>query len=357
MKIESIRTTPLLAPLSRALTNASGVIEKVPLVLIDVATSEGVTGRAYVLVYFPQLLKAINETVLGLGEMVKGMALAPRDINAEMHRRVRLLGAKNLTGMALAGIDMAVWDAFARARKLPLAEALGGTRRPMPTYNSLGLYTANTVLQVCEETLERGFAGMKIKTGFPTFAEDLAAVRAAKKRLGNHTALMIDFNQSLTRAEALARCRGLDDEGVLWFEEPVAADDHEGCAQIAAQVKTPIMIGENFQGPRDMANALRAKAADYVMPDAQQIQGVSGWLEAAALANEAGIEMSSHLFVEASAHLLCVTPTAHWLEYMDWTSLILREPYRIEKGMVCAPDRPGLGLDWDEDKVKRYRLG
>lgn len=356
MKIESVRTTPLLAPLSRPLTNASGVIEKVPLVLIDLVTSEGITGRAYVLVYFPALLKATNEAVLGLGEWIKGMPVVPREINTLLHARLRLLGVKNLSGIALSGIDMAVWDAYARAHKLPLAELLGAKRRPLPTYNSLGLYTAATVPQACEETLARGFAGMKIKTGHPTFADDLAAVREAKKRLGDKVELMIDFNQSLSRAEALARCRGLDDEGVTWFEEPILADDHFGCAQIAAQVNTPVMIGENFQGPHDMANALRANAADYVMPDAQQIHGVSGWLEAATLAHEAGIEMSSHLFVEASAHLLCATPTAHWLEYMDWASLILREPYAVENGMVCAPDRPGLGLEWDEEKIKRYRV-
>jgi len=281
MKIESIRTTPLLAPLSRPLTNASGIIEKVPLVLVDLVTDAGITGRAYVLVYFPQLLKGLNETVLGLGEMVKGMNVVPREINAALHRRTRLLGTKNLVGMALAGIDMAAWDAFARAQKLPLAELLGGTRRPLPTYNSLGLYNAKTIPQACEETLARGFAGMKVKTGWPNFADDLGAVREAKKRLGDKVALMIDFNQSLTRAEALARCRALDDEGLVWIEEPIAADDHIGCAQIAVEIKTPIQIGENFQGPFDMANALRANAADFVMPDPQMIQGVTGWLDAA----------------------------------------------------------------------------
>jgi mandelate racemase len=356
MKIESIRTTPLLAPLSRPLTNASGIIEKVPLVLVDLVTDAGITGRAYVLVYFPQLLKGLNETVLGLGEMVKGMNVVPREINAALHRRTRLLGTKNLVGMALAGIDMAAWDAFARAQKLPLAELLGGTRRPLPTYNSLGLYNAKTIPQACEETLARGFAGMKVKTGWPNFVDDLGAVREAKKRLGDKVALMIDFNQSLTRAEALARCRALDDEGLVWIEEPIAADDHIGCAQIAVEIKTPIQIGENFQGPFDMANALRANAADFVMPDPQMIQGVTGWLDAATLAHTAGLPMSSHCFVEPSAHLLCVTPTAHWLEYMDWVSPLIEEPYKLDNGMICAPNRPGLGLDWDEDKIKHIRL-
>jgi mandelate racemase len=142
--------------------------------------------------------------------------------------------------------------------------------------------------------------------------------------------------------------------GVCWIEEPVRADDFSGCSQIRKEVRTPIQAGENFMGPEQMAQALAAGACDFVMPDAQRIGGVTGWLRAAALAQGAGMEMSSHLFPEASCHLLAVTPTCHWLEYVDWANPILQEPVRVKNGCVTIPERAGLGMTWNEKAVKRY---
>jgi mandelate racemase len=167
---------------------------------------------------------------------------------------------------------------------------------------------------------------------------------------------MVDFNQALSVAEAIRRGRALDGEGIYWIEEPIRHDDYPGNAAVAAALATPVQLGENFSGPQAMAAAFSAKACDYVMPDLERIGGVSGWQQAAGLAAAAGIEMSSHLFPEISAHLLAAAPTAHWLEYVDWANPILREPIRIVDGAAIVPDRPGSGLEWDEDAVARYRI-
>lgn len=235
--------------------------------------------------------------------------------------------------------------------------AAGGAEpRPLRAYHSVGLYSAKEVVAIAEETLTEGFAGLKIKADFATFAEDLAAVRAAKRALGSSTALMIDYNQSLTRPEAMARCKALDDEGLEWIEEPVLADDLEGCARIAEAITTPIQIGENFHGPTEMRAAIAARASDLVMPDAQFIHGVTGWLEASALAHTAGLPMSSHTFVEASAQLLCATPTAHWIEVLDAAGGLRQACLQIEGGMLMPWDTPGIGLEWREDMVVRHRM-
>jgi len=136
----------------------------------------------------------------------------------------------------------------------------------------------------------------------------------------------------------------------------VRADDYAGNARIAREVHTPIQIGENFMGPEQMAQALAAQACDYCMPDAQRIGGVTGWMRAAALAQAAGMEMSSHLFPEASCHLLAVTPTCPWLEYMNWADAILQDPGRVVDGHAPIPERPGIGMQWDEKAVKKYAL-
>ncbi|MBX9963726.1 MAG: mandelate racemase [Burkholderiales bacterium] len=356
MKITAIRTTPVLAPIPRPVRTASGTIDRFPLVLIDVQTDAGIEGRAYAQVYLPDFLPALDRSVAALAGTIIGMPLAPRDLHAFLARRCRLLGVKGLIGLALGGLDMALWDTWARALGKPLAHALGAELRPIKAYNSVGLYDAQSVVEIAEETRAAGYAGLKIKAGFPTLAEDLAAVRAARHALGDDIALMIDYNQSLSVAEAITRCKALDGEGLAWIEEPVLADDLEGCARIADAITTPLQIGENFHGPMEMRAAIAARAMDLVMPDAQFIHGVTGWMEAAALARSAGLPMSSHTFVEASMHLLCATPTADWLEVMDAAGGLRRAPLALRDGKITPWDAPGIGMEWDAAAVQRCRI-
>jgi mandelate racemase len=205
-----------------------------------------------------------------------------------------------------------------------------------------------------EELLEGGFRSLKLRLGYATLAEDLAAVRAVRKRLPEDVAIMTDYNQALTVEEALERGRALDGEGLAWIEEPVEHDDYAGCARIARELATPIQIGENFVGPNAMAAAIAARAADYMILDLARIGGVSGWLRAASLAAESKIPLSSHLLPEVSAALLAVSPTKHWLEYVDWAAAILAKPMHVVNGTVTPPDVPGSGISWNEEAVARY---
>ena len=159
----------------------------------------------------------------------------------------------------------------------------------------------------------------------------------------------------LTRgSDALLRCHALDDVGLSWFEEPIQYDDFDGYRQLARELKTPLQIGENFYGPRDMHRAVQGRVCDLVMPDFMRIGGVTGWMRAAAIAAGAGIPVSTHLYPEVAAHVLRVTETAHWLEWQDWGDLLLQEPYRVANGMLEIPDKPGLGLDWNEDAARQF---
>jgi mandelate racemase len=226
-------------------------------------------------------------------------------------------------------------------------------------YNSkgLGIMPLKALVREAIELVSEGFGAVKLRLGRPEARDDIEALRAVKKALGTKVTLMVDFNQGLTVSEALRRGRMIDEEGgVLWIEEPVRADDFAGNARLARELATPIQIGENFMGPEQMAQALAAGACDYVMPDAQRIGGVTGWMRAAALAQAAGLEMSSHLFPEASCHLLAVTPTCHWLEYVDWADPVLEEPAELKNGHVLIPQRPGIGMRWNEKAVRRYAL-
>ena len=193
-----------------------------------------------------------------------------------------------------------------------------------------------------------------MKIGRGDLAADLATIRAVRHAIGDGVRLMVDYNQSLSPTEATDRVRVLDDEGLYWIEEPTLADDFDGHARIASAAKTAIQLGENWWGPHDMAKSIAARASDHAMLDVMKLGGVTGWLRAAALAEAAALPASSHTFPELSAHLLCVTPTALYLEYLDHAGPILTEPVRVEAGHVITPDRLGSGLEWNEDAVQRF---
>jgi mandelate racemase len=345
-----------MVPFKRPPVSASGGIPAAALVLIDLETDAGVTGRSYVFGFAPWTLGPIAACLQAMLEMIKGDPLAPLDLEARLRARLTLLDTPGLVGLALAGIDMAAWDALAQSRGLPLVTLLGGSPRSIPAYNSTGLWIGPVegLADEAEALLAEGFTAVKLRLGRDDPGQDLDAVRAVMRRVGGRATVMCDFNQRLTVNEAIRRGRALDGEGLYWIEEPVRHDDYEGCARIAAEVATPIQTGENLVDTFEMARAIAARSLDFVMPDVQRIGGVTGWLRAAALAHAHGIEMSSHLFPEFSVHLLGVAPTCHWLEFMDWAEPVIQEPLRVKDGRAAIPDRPGAGIVWNEDAVRRY---
>jgi len=355
VNLRALHARPVLVPVRRPPVSASGAIPEAALVLFDLETDQGVTGRSYVFGFAPWTLAPIVGCAQGLFAMIEGDPLAPLELEAKLRRQLALLDSPGLVGLALAGLDMAAWDALAQARGVPLVTLLGGTPKAIAAYNSTGLWIQAVEPLADEATalLAEGFTAVKLRLGRDDFAQDLAAVRAVKKRIGDAT-LMCDFNQRLTVNEALRRARALDGEGLYWIEEPVRHDDYEGYARIAAETATPIQTGENLVDTFELARAIALRSLDFVMPDVQRIGGVTGWLRAAALAHAHGIEMSSHLFPEFSLHLLGATPTCHWLEFMDWAAPVLQEPVRVTDGFARIPDRPGAGIRWDEAAVRRY---
>jgi mandelate racemase len=343
--------------MSLPLGTSAGAIRAAPLVLVDVETEEGITGRSYLFGYLPAAAPAIAALLGEIERTLKGEPIAPADLWAKLARRFKLIGVQGIVRMAMSGFDCACWDALAVAAGKPLVAFLGGSPRPVTAYNSngLGLMAPAAAADEAEKLLEGGFRAVKLRLGYPTLAADLAAVRAVRGRLPDDVKLMVDFNQALSLPEALERCRAIDGEGIYWIEEPIRHDDFRGCARLARELATPVQIGENFSLPEHMAEALAAGACDFVMPDLERIGGVTGWQRAASIAAEKNIPMSSHLFPETSAHLLALTPTCHFLEYVDWANAILAQPLAIVDGAAAIPDRPGSGIVWDEKAVKRYR--
>ncbi len=354
VKIGSLRVRAVRVPLPVPHTTASGTVAESPLVLTDIECDDGSIGHSIVFTYTPAALKPVADLVSGFGEWIKGDAAAPCEVEQKLARRLRLLGPQGLTGIAVAAIDMALWDAAARRQQMSLTQLLGGTAKPINAYGAIGYDGVDICARTAEDWAKRGFKGVKAKIGYASVAEDVAVIRALRSAAGSDMAIMVDYNQCLTPTEAVQRMRVLDDEGLTWVEEPTLAHDYAGHALIAREAATPIQAGENWWGPLDMQHALDANASDYVMPDVMKIGGVTGWLRAVALAHAVNKRASSHLWPEISAQLLAVTPTAHWLEYADWWNAIVAEPLVITNGQAGFDGVIGSGVEWNTKAIERH---
>jgi mandelate racemase len=250
---------------------------------------------------------------------------------------------------------MALWDAQARAQALPLVRLLGAAPRPVPCYGGIGYDGVEGSARAAEAWAKQGLRGVKAKVGYPSVEDDIAVVRAIRAAVGPQLAIMVDYNQSLSPAEAERRLHALDTEGLAWIEEPILAHDFAGFARLADRTRTPLQAGENWWGPLDFRHALDAGVRDQLMPDMMKAGGVTGWMRIAAMTQACGVPVSSHLWPEVSAHLLMATPTAAWLEYADWWNPVLQRPLELREGCaVVGSAVPGSGVEFDEQAVARY---
>ena len=359
LTVDRVRARAVVVKLARPIVARIATIAEWPLILIDLYTREGVVGRSYVEPYTVKTVKYLVPAVLDLGEMVAGQPVAPFDLFAAARKSLHFVGYQGMSTIAVSGLDMAAWDALGQAAGLPLCELLGGTRGEVLAYNSNGLWLQAPDV-VAAEAIElrdmHGFTGLKLRLGRAHLRDDIKAIEAIRRAVGDDVHLMADFNQGLDLAEALVRCRAIDDLGLAWIEEPLVYDNLAGHAQLRSELRTPIQIGENFYGVRDVQRAIEMRACDFIMPDFMRIGGVTGWMRAAALAGAAGIPMSTHLYPEVAAHVMRVTETAHWLEWQDWADPLLVRPFDVREGRITIPDTPGVGLMWNEDAVRAFEV-
>ena len=278
LTVRAISAVGVEVPMTYALGTSRGRITKAPLLLIDVETAEGVTGRAYLWSYFPRAMVAIASILKEVEERTKGERVVPAELWSKLAERFALIGVQGIVRMAMAGFDVACWDALAIAAGVPLVRLLGGEPRRIPAYNScgLGLMPTDALADEAEKLLARGFRAIKLRLGYPTLAEDLAAVHAVKKRIPQGVALMVDYNQALSArrgagARPRARPRG---HRLAGGADPARRLCRRGAAR-RASCRCRCRSARIFRCVAGMQTALDAKACDLVMPDLERIGGVT----------------------------------------------------------------------------------
>jgi mandelate racemase len=324
LTVRALRVRAVELPADPPVETAAGTLTSFPLALLDLHTNEGPTGRAYVAAYTPEGLAAVVAALNALD--IAGRPLAT--LYDDLRPRFFFTGVAGVIAYALGGLDMAAWDALARAAGVPLATLLGGEPKPVPAYGSLSSRTGEDA----ERRAAEGFECLKVKSADP-------AVIARVQDLG--VGVMADLNQSPAGDIA-----ALDALGLVWIEEPLPAQDLAGYARLTAATKTPIQAGESWWSAEEAERSIALRATDLVMPDLARIGGVTGFLRVAAH----GLPTSSHLYPEVSAHVLAAIPNAHYLEHLDKAAPILREPLAIENGRAI----PGAPIEWDEAAIARF---
>jgi len=359
MKISSIRVHRLSVPLPRPLRTAIHNYPHVHTVLVEMRSDGGPVGSGYCFSFSARAARALAELVEDLVPCYEGKD--PSRVVAHFEaawKAINFLGHSGLAVMALSALDTACWDLAARAVDLPLYRYLGGDRRRVPTYASEGLwidYGIDELAAEAERFRAKGHRAMKMRVGGPDWRVDVERARRLREAIGPDVKLLADVNQGWDVLTAIRAGRELEAVDLYWLEEPVLYEDLEGCARIAAALDLRIATGESEYGSLGMKRHLDLHAADVLMPDLQRMGGITEYSRAAALCRAYHQPVSSHLFMEASCHVLAAAPNALILEHMDWWQALYTEGLVIEEGSVLVPDRPGTGLDLSAEALTRLR--
>jgi L-alanine-DL-glutamate epimerase-like enolase superfamily enzyme len=344
---------PLANPISDAkvLTGRQKPMTEIAMLFAEIETKDGHKGLGF----------SYSKRAGGPGQFAHAKEVAPALIGEDPSDIAKLwtklcwagasVGRSGLAVQAYGAFDVALYDLKARRAGLSLSKLLGSQRDSVRCYNTSGgfLHTPIDQLKVnAAASIERGIGGIKLKVGQPDGKIDIQRVEAVRRHLGDHVPLMVDANQQWDRPTAQRMCRIFEQFNLVWIEEPLDAYDHEGHAALAATFDTPIATGEMLTSLAEHYDLIRHRAADYLMPDAPRVGGITPFLKIAALAEHAGIALGPHFAMELHVHLGACYATEPWVEHFDWLEPLFNERLELKDGRMIVPTRPGLGLSLSE---------
>ena len=361
MKITQVAVDVLRVPVERAYVAGGRTVDANWHVLARITTSDGVTGFGYVVYPRPDLMTTIGHAARELGQYLIGMSvLEPEAAWDRLARRGDWVGPGGFLHIALAPLDIAMWDAAGKTLGQPLFRLLGGYRDRLPAYGSDGLWyslTSDELAATARRHVESGFGAVKLRLGKePTPEGEVRRVQAVRDAVGPQVRIMVDATESWTLTQARRAGRALQDAGIAWLEDPVHHLDVSGLGELRNQLEIPIAAGEHLYHLDAFRTTLEARAVDIIILDLARVGGITPWRKIAALAQAHRVPVCGHVVPEIQIHLLCSIPHGHLVEYVPRSAGILKAMPRLEQGDLVAPQAPGLGLELDEAAVRRYTV-
>lgn len=347
---------PLATPISDAkvLTGRQKPMTEIAILFVEIETRDGQRGLGF----------SYAKRAGGPGQFAHAREIAPVLLDENPSDIQKLwtklcwagasVGRSGLATQAIGAFDVALWDLKARRANLSLARLLGAQRDSVRCYNTSGGFLHTPLEQLLENTdrsREQGIGGIKLKVGQPDWAVDLERVARVRQHLGDSFPLMVDANQQWDRPTAQRMCRRFEEFDLIWIEEPLDCYDAEGHAALAATFDTPIATGEMLTSVAEHQEFIRLRGADFLMPDAPRVGGITPFLKVAALAEQAGLMLAPHFAMELHVHLAATYPTEPWVEHFEWLEPLFNERLETCDGRMLVPTRPGLGLSLSEKVV------
>jgi len=364
MKISNIQTNAYRLPPSSPWEDATNKVSGLEFIIVEVSTDTGLvgTGISYTVDIGGTAIKTLVEDYLA--PLAIGMnPLHYEQIWQHLQRQSRRLGL-GVNSMAIAAIDIAIWDLMGKHYRQPLYKLLGGARDRIPAYiseiNLSGTDTVDDLLDRVDSYIAQGYRTVKMKIGKPDFEEDIERIAKVQERLGPGGTLLVDLNQKWSAAEAIQKCARLDAFNLGWIEEPMPYQDINGHAQLKKAVRTPIALGESMYSKQQFLEYLKADAVDIVQADVAFVGGITEWLKIAHLANAFGKPVAPHYMMELSLHMLCGVTNSYMLENVvggSFTELgLLEAPIAVQNGAGIPSSLPGHGIVFNPSALEPHLL-
>jgi L-alanine-DL-glutamate epimerase-like enolase superfamily enzyme len=341
-------------------TDAMQTFVKQETIFVELATADGLTGVGY-----SYTIGTGGRAVLAMLREHLLPVIVGRDSREvegawrALYDSTRATSVGVITGLALAAVDLALWDLRCLRAGEPLWRVAGGFQGSVPLYDTEGGWLQldqDELVAAALASREKGWTGVKIKVGKPSGSEDARRIRAVREAVGDGMDIMVDANQSMTAAEAIRRAALLEPYDVSWFEEPLPADDVAGHERLSAATSIPIAVGESIYSVGHFREYLQRGAAGIVQVDVSRIGGITPWLKVAHLAEAFNVVVCPHFLMEIHVSLVAAVPNGRYVEHIPQLRAVTTEQIQILDGRAVAPDRPGLGIAWDRGRIDDRRV-
>lgn len=355
MKIINVSTEILDLEVEAKRSDAVQEFVKQETVFVRIFTEENLVGTGYTYTIGTggqAIYKLLTENLLPrlIGQDTRRIEYIWHDLFSST--RATAPGA--ITSLALAAIDIALWDVNSQYNGDPLWISAGGFRRENTLYDTengwLHLETEHLV-QNLTRLQKKGWGAAKIKIGKPSLAEDRERLLAVREAVGDSFDIMVDANQAFTVSEAVQMARVLEDLGIKWFEEPLPADDLLGHVTLAKMTSVPIAVGETLYSLGQFQQYVNLGAASIIQVDVARVGGITPWLKTAKLAEANNLYVSPHFLMEIHTSLVSGIPNGMYVEHIPQLTAITKRPSEIVGNKILSPSTPGVGIDWDWDKI------
>lgn len=329
--------------------------------IVRITDSDGIQGVGYSYTIGeggPAIMSMLKETLAPqlIGQDAENIERIWRSLLLSTH--ATSVGA--ITSLALAAIDTALWDLRCLRAELPLYKMAGGAKERVPMYTTEGGWLHIDTQALVDDALRAqaiGFSGAKIKVGKTHVSQDRERLKAVRAAVGDSFEIMVDANQSFTRAEATRRARVLEEFNIAWFEEPLPADDVMEHVRLASSTSVPIAVGESMYSLSQFKDYLVLGGASIVQVDVARIGGITPWLKVAHMAEAFNVPVCPHFLMELHVSLVCAIPNAPWLEYIPQLDDITQTSMQTVEGFAVPSSKPGLGIDWNWEELNSRAIG